>query len=274
MRRFLVTAGFGFAATAVFACGDGGTEQGEPRPRGGAGGQGGSGGSTVVALAGSGGGAGSGGSTVALAGSGGGGASGETSQGSDAGVDMAGAGGTTTEFTYPMGCPEPSPVGIPGQKFAIQSFNFDTSELVLKNISTTTQTITGERLGWQWCSFPSYWFIAAENVTVAPGATYKFILNLNTMGVWHLPPEGSELAVYIESGTFDEPEKMVSFVSWGNGLANAGREYVATMAGLWTLNSRVDIFPSDHGLIAIGSTKLGSGYQGVSARCLVSPPNP
>lgn len=257
MTRFWI-AGFGFGALALFACGGGVTEQDGPRLRGGSGGQGG--------------GAGTGGST-ARAGSGGGGMSGGPSEEPDAG--MADAGPVVSEFTYPSGCPVPNPVGIPGQKIAIQSFNFDTSEVVLKNISSTTQVIAGARLGWQWCSFPSYWNIAPQgDVTLAPGKTYKFILINNTQGMWQLPPEGAELAIYIESGTFDEPEKMVSFVSWGTGLATAGREYVATMANLWTLNSRIAVDDADKGFIATGSTKLGSGYQAASRRCLVAPPNP
>jgi hypothetical protein len=255
MRRFLVTAGFGLAMSAMLGCGgDAGTE--ETRLRGGAGGQGGSAGGSV-----------------AQAGSGGGGTSGGTSEDFDAGV--SGAGGAATEFTYPSGCTVPNPKGVAGQKFAIQSLNFETSEVVLKNISTTTQVIAGERLGWQWCSFPSYWNIAPEgDVSVPAGKTYKFVLINNTQGVWQLPREGAELAIYIESGTFDEPEKMAAFVSWGEGLGTAGREYVATLAGLWTANARVDIFQSDGGFVATGSTKLGSGYQGVPKRCLVAPPNP
>jgi len=252
---------FGFAVSLVLACG-GFTEQDGPRLGAGSSRQG---------SAGTGGSGGTGGG-MGLAGSGGGGGTGgEAPDPSDAGLD---AGPVLAEFTYPTGCTVPNPVGIPGQKVAIQSFNFDTSELVLKNISNTTQVITGERLGWQWCSFPSYWNIAPQgNVTLAPGKTYKFTLINNTQGVWRLPPEGAELAIYIESGTFDEPEKMVSFVSWGTGLATAGREYVATMAGLWTLNSRIEVDDADAGFIANGSTKVGEGYQAASRRCLVGPPN-
>ncbi|MEO8181915.1 MAG: hypothetical protein ABI895_24025 [Deltaproteobacteria bacterium] len=265
MRRLLVTASFGFVASAVLACGGGFTEQNAPPRSGGAGGQGG--------------GTGTGGGTAQAGSGGGGGMSGEPSEQADAGGPDAGGpgagGGATTEFTYPSNCPVPNPVGIPGQKFAIQSYNFDASELVLKNISPTTQVIIGERLGWQWCSFPSYWNIAPEgNVTVLPGKTYKFTLINNTQGQWYLPSEGAELAIYVASGTFDEPEKMVSFVSWGTGLQTAGREYVATMAGLWTLNSRIEVDPSDGGFIATGTIKLGSGYEGVPKRCLVAPPNP
>jgi len=260
MRRFLAAAGFGFAALSSFACTGGVTEQEGPRLHpGGSGGQGGSAG------------AGAGGG-LALGGAGSGGMSGGTSDGADAG--RADAGALEGEFAYPAGCPVPNPVGIPGQKIAIQSFNFETSELVLKNISATTQVIVGQRLGWQWCSFPSYWNIAPQgDVSLPPGKTYKFILVYNTQGTWLLPQEGGELAIYIESGTFDEPEKMVSFVSWGTGLAMTGREYVATLAGLWTLDSRIEVDSADAGFIATGSTKLGSGYQVASKRCLVAPPN-
>jgi hypothetical protein len=145
---------------------------------------------------------------------------------------------------------------------------------VLKNISSTTQVIAGDRLGWQWCSFPSYWNIAPQgDVTLPPGKTYKFELINNTQGVWPLEPTGAELGIYVESGTFDEPNKMVSFVSWGEGLPFAGRESVAVTAGLWTLGQRVSIGGNDSGFIVTGSVDDASGYEGVPARCLVGPPN-
>ena len=266
MRCFLLAAGFAFAASALLGCN--GEQDARTTPRVGVGGQGGgnagTGGSSSTA--------GTGGSTAGTGG-GGVGAAGSAQMPPMPDAGTGDAGPATGAFTYPAGCPVPNPVGIPDQKIAIQSFNFDTSEVVLKNISTTTQTIAGDRLGWQWCSFPSYWYIAPANVVLPPGKTYKFPLILNTMGVWPLYPEGAELAIYVQSGTFDEPDKMVSFVSWGQGLPNTGREYVATMANLWTFQERVDIGSGDSGFIATGNVKLGSGYESVPARCLVAPPN-
>jgi hypothetical protein len=259
MRCFLLAAGVGFAALALPGCG--GDQDARTMRRGGYGGQGGSS-------------AGTGGSGTGGSGTGGGGRAGGAQMPPPPDAGAGDAGPATGEFTYPVGCPIPNPVGILGQKFAIQSFNFDTSEVVLKNISTTVQTIVGDRMGWQWCSVPSYWYIAPGNIVVPPGKTYKFILNLNTMGTWPLPPEGSELAIYVQSGTFDEPDKLVSFVSWGEGLQDRGREYVGVLATLWTQNSRIEIGSGDSGFIATGNVKLGSGYQGVAKRCLVAPPNP
>jgi hypothetical protein len=260
MRRLLVAASFGFAASALGGCGPDVSEKPSPRPQGGSGGSGGSS-------------AGTGGS-LGTAGGGGSAAGGSGGTLADADAGMGDAAPAAGEFSYPAGCPVPNPVGITAQKFAIQSVNFDTSEVVLKNISTIPQVITGQRLGWQWCSFPSYWNIAPEgDVTVAPGKTYKFLLNFNTEGIWQLAPEGAELAIYVASGTFDEPDKLVSFVSWADGLPNTGREGVATLAGLWTLDSRIDISSAAKGFIATGTVKLGSGYQSVPARCLVAPPN-
>ena len=258
MRSFLLAVGFTVAASALFAC----TGEQDARTNGGSGGGGGSGGMGGGSTAMGGSSAGTGGGTVIV------------KPEPDAGAMTADSGSTPGEFTYPAGCPTPNPIGQPGQKVAIQSFNFDTSEVVLKNISSTSQTIVGQRLGWQWCSFPSYWNIAPQgDVVLPPGKTYKFVLINNTEGLWHLPPEGAELAIYVQSGTFDEPDKMVSFVSWGEGLASAGREYVATMADLWTFDDRVEIDGSDSGFVATGSTKLASGYQSVPARCLVAPEN-
>jgi hypothetical protein len=221
--------------------------------------------------AGGGGGGGMGGSSMM------GGASGSSAMAGSSSLDPdAGAGGSSGSggFQYPAGCPVPSPVGIPSQTVALQSFNFTTSEVVLKNISSTTQTIVGDRLGWQWCSFPSYWNIAPQgNVTLPAGKTYKFQLINNTQGVWPLEKEGAELGIYIESGTFDEETKIASFVSWGTGLPFAGRESVAVRAGLWTLGERVALAGGDTGFIVTGPTNDASSYEGVPARCLVAPPN-
>ncbi|HEU4580174.1 MAG TPA: hypothetical protein VFS67_18075 [Polyangiaceae bacterium] len=258
MRSFLLAVGFTVAASALLACS--GEQDARTTGRGGSGGGGGSGGMAGSGMGGSS--AGTGGGTVVVM------------PEPDAGAMTADAGTTPGEFTYPAGCPTPNPVGQPGQKVAIQSYNFDTSEVVLKNISSTPQTIVGQRLGWQWCSFPAYWNIAPQgDVVLPPGKTYKFILIYNTMGLWLVPPEGGELAIYVQSGTFDEPDKLVSFVSWGEGLATAGREYVATMAELWTFDDRVVIHDGDSGFIATGDTKVASGYQSVPARCLVAPEN-
>jgi hypothetical protein len=251
--KSLLIIGVAGAASLALACGEI-TEQ-DPS---------GIGGTSAAGSGGGGGGGGmGGGSSTAMAGS--------SSMAPDAGAGgSAGSGG----FQYPSGCPIPSPVGIPNQKIALQSFNFTTSEAVLKNISNTTQTIAGLREGWQWCSFPAYWNIAPQgNVTLAPGATYKFELVYNTQGVWPLPKEGGELGIYIESGTFDEPNKIVSFVSWGDGLGFTGRESVAVEAGLWTLGQRVEFASGDTGFVVTGETNDASGYEGVPARCLVAPPN-
>jgi hypothetical protein len=81
------------------------------------------------------------------------------------------------------------------------------------------------------------------------------------------------LGIYIESGTFDEPNKMVSFVSWGEGLGFTGRESVAVTAGLWTLGQRVVLGGGDSGFIVTGSVEDVSGYEGAPTRCLVAPAN-
>lgn len=261
MRAFLLVVGFGVAATALLDCS--GEQDARTGGRSGSGGGGGSGGT--------------GGGSTAMGGSSGGGTGGSTlvvMPEPDAGAMMADAGSAPGEFSYPAGCPTPNPVGQPGQKIAIQSFNFDTSEVVLRNITSTNQTIVGQRLGWQWCSFPAYWNIAPQgDVVLGPGKTYKFVLIYNTEGLWALPPEGSELAIYVQSGTFDEPDKLVSYVSWGDGLGGTGREYVATNANLWTYGDLVKIDNGDSGFIATGDTKVASGYTSVPARCLVAPPN-
>jgi hypothetical protein len=223
-------------------------------------------------MAGAGGGlAGAGGSTAGSGGSG--------SISADAGPD----GGGTSEppaFSYPEGCPVPAPTAAPEalipQKVAIQSFNFRTFEIVLRNISTSPVVLVGnpDRTGWQWCSFPAYWYIADTNVTLQPGQTYKFFPVYNQDGVREFYQDRGEIGIYSVSGSFDESELMLAFLSWGDGLMGAGRENIATLAKLWTFGENIELTESAAGFIAMGPADRASSYVEVPARCLVAPPNP
>src|SRR4051794_21786995 len=121
MRCLLLAVGFGFAASALGACGNGEQDARTIR-RSNTGGSNTGGNSAGGNSTGTGGNsAGAGGGPVTA----GGGMAGSASMPpmSDAGMGAAGSGsgGVSGEFTYPTGCPVPNPVGIPNQKFAIQS---------------------------------------------------------------------------------------------------------------------------------------------------------
>jgi len=196
----------------------------------------------------------------------------------DAGPD---GGGTSPApaFSYPAGCPVPAPTAAPEalipQKVAIQSINFITRQIVIKNISTSPVIITGnpERSGWQWCNFPAYWYITETDVTLLPGQTYKFFPDYNQDGVREFYPDQGEIGIYSTSGSFDEADLMLAFVSWGARLTG-GRENVATLAKIWTFDEHVALTETAAGFVATGPADRASSYVEVPARCLVAPPNP
>jgi hypothetical protein len=179
-------------------------------------------------------------------------------------------------------------VPVPGQQVAIESIRFTSevdpdgvpSQVVIRNVSTSSITITGGRQGWQWCNVPAYWTLTeGPDVTLAPGRTFAFVPNYNLGGPRPLfrgddPQDTNELGIYPVSGTFDEADKILAFVSWGEGSLGDSRESIGVMAGLWTHEETVAIGPNDAGFVVTGPTNRGSGYTGVPARCLVAPPNP
>jgi hypothetical protein len=265
MRSLLAVASLGLAASLLMGCG-GVSEQGGPSLGGSGLSSAGTGGSGT-------GGSGTGGS--GMAGSSGGAGMGASGAANLPDASMSSNGGTGGGgFTYPEGCPVPSPIAAkPEQKVVIQSFNFNTSEIVLKNVSNTTVVMknTPPRTGWTWCSFPAYWDIADVDITLAPGQTFKFLPYYNTVGVRAFLREEGELAIYTVSGSFDESTLIENFVSWGTGL-RGGREYVATNADVWTYDEHIDVGNSA-GFVATGNVKRASGFTPVPARCLVAPEN-
>jgi hypothetical protein len=199
----------------------------------------------------------------------------------DAGMDASGGSSASGGSATPAGCPEPTPTPASGteQKVVIQSVHFGRSEVVLRNISDTDQTLRGGLQGWQWCNAPEYSAIilAEEDVVLGPGETYEFVLFRQGVGVRELYPgddsfDANELGIYTTTGAFMTAALMVAFVSWGEGSSGNSRENVATMADLWDFSQRVTIEPGHAGFIATGPADRGDGYTSVPDRCL--PANP
>lgn len=200
----------------------------------------------------------------------------------DAGPETGSGNGGSGPFMYPDGCPAPNAIAAPDaieeQTTVIQSINFDTSEIVIRNISSRPVEIEGGQMGWQWCNIPGYDLLVLEDVTLQPDETLAFYLVQNGMVVRPLfsgddVGDPNEMAIYTTTGSFMSAELMTSFVSWGAGH-NGGRESVASMAGVWAFGERVEIAPGHAGFIITGRADLGSGYTSVPERCLVHPPNP
>lgn len=174
----------------------------------------------------------------------------------------------------PLGCPAANLVAAPGQRVAIRSLNFQTSEIVLQNVSNTPITIGSlldpDSIAWQWCQFPAYWHVlpAGPDVTLLPGETLAFV-PARTKGVaWPLPSKGEEMAIYDGPGTYTDPDRIVAYVAWGAGPFQDGRESVAARAGFWTSGDRVRITRGAAGLLAIGSVDRRSGFAAVARNCL------
>jgi hypothetical protein len=169
----------------------------------------------------------------------------------------------------PQGCPEPNPIPVTGQTVVIQSINVNTSEMILRNATSTPQSIVLGRANWQWCAFPRYWSLSDEETTVelAPGETYSFIPVNNQSEVPELYPEEGEMAIYSTAQDFNDFETLESFVAWGD--VQAYRESYAVQKGVWTFDERIEIASGDAGFIVTGQTDLASGYTSAPARCLV-----
>ena len=193
--------------------------------------------------------------------------------GLDAGPDGAATPSQGGSSQLPPGCPSPAPIAVEGQVIAIQSINFVTSEIVLRNPTQTDQTIQVGRQGWQWCAYPRYWSLADEvkDVVLGPGETYSFVAVYNTSGPLVLYPEEGEMAMYPKTGVFEEYETMQAFVAWGE--VQAFRESYAVQKELWTFGDRIQIRAGHAGFIATGRTDRAEGYTSVRADCLVAPPN-
>jgi hypothetical protein len=247
----------------VLACSD--TSDGDDGPRAGTGG-GRSGAGGVVSIGGRG---GTGGGSPEDAGlssiDAGGGAAG----------GGAGGGGAGTG-SVPAGCPEPTPTPArPAQAVVIQSVHFGRSEVVLRNVTNTPQTILGGRQGWQWCNIPGYFNIVLTDadVVLGPGETYKFQLQERSGTNRPLydgqdEADTNELGIYITTGAFNSSELIEAFVSWGAGSLRETRESVANAADIWVYGDRIEIAPGHAGFVATGDARRGSGFTSVPDRCL------
>jgi hypothetical protein len=240
---------------AAFACGDSSVPP-EPIATAGSGGMGGAAGASAGGHGGS---AGPDGGSAGSAGS----SSAGGAAGSSGGTGSGGSGGR------PAGCPVPAPIPVAGQTIVIQSVNISTSEIILRNATSTPQTITLGRQGWQWCAYPRYWSMTDEITTfeLAPGDTYSFIAINNQSGPITLYSDEGELAIYSLPGVFEEYEYMQSFVAWGEVMAF--RESYAVQKGIWVFGERIQIASGHAGFIATGATDRASGYTSAPARCLI-----
>lgn len=193
------------------------------------------------------------------------------SLGGEGGAAGSSSGGSGSDPPLPADCPVPDPIPAPGQSIAIQSLNFETSEVVLKNVSNETQVIVGGRQGWQWCQFPAYWTVfEAQDVELSPGETFAFVL-IYRIAPREVFPEGGELGIYTTTGSFTTTSLMRSFVSWGEVLPQ--RESTAVQAGLWTYEDRIQVEPGDAGFVLVGRADRAASYQSVRSACLAAPPN-
>jgi hypothetical protein len=193
--------------------------------------------------------------------------------GAEAGAaGLGGSSGGSTQPVLPPDCPTINPIPAVGQSIVLQSINFITSEIVLRNVSDASVTILGDRTGWQWCNFPAYWAInEAADVVLAPGETFSFIAVYNTTGPRELDPEGGELGIYTTTGSFTTADLMRAFVSWGDVIPQ--RESTASAAGLWAFGDRIEVEETSAGFVIVGQADRADGYQAVRAACLAAPPN-
>ncbi len=174
------------------------------------------------------------------------------------------------------GCPEIHVDPFPGQVWAIAAINTVHAEAIFMNVSGREQTLTTDH---QWCSFPRYERLInfdptdqtnRQETVFAPGEILRIPL---TEGDLVTPiifdPAGGELAVYPAPGTYREADRIMAFVSWGEGNPTVGRESVAAEAGIWPLGDRVEFGRRGYtALVAIGASDRASGFMAVPEPCL------
>lgn len=107
-----------------------------------------------------------------------------------------------------------------GLQFAITEVNFTTGMVKISNVGTETATLSGYSL----CQRPSYFTL--PDTQLAPGESVEF----EDAALGGFDPTSGELGLY-SSGSFSNPDDIVSYVEWGR--SGHGRSSVAVEAGIW-----------------------------------------
>lgn len=173
-----------------------------------------------------------------------------------------GAGGGQGGSTGSSLCPEIAPRPVPGQTVAIVALNIVDAQLRIRNVSSSPIEIdaTGAN-DWQWCAFPTYAGIVAQDTVLGPGED----LDIDISASFARELSGGEIAIY-DSVSFSSSESMQAYVAW-NVRLEQGREDVASEAGLWTYLDRVEVRQGHSGFFATGPTDEASGYTSVPRFC-------
>jgi hypothetical protein len=118
--------------------------------------------------------------------------------------------------------------------------------------------------GWQLCQRPAYFGLPA--ITLLAGETVRFALgdssalegNVVEMGrqIGQLRPGSGEVGLY-RSGSFGDPEAIVSYVEWGE--PDHGRSGTAVDAGVWVAGDFVPTTDSTTGITKTAAEPVGSG---------------
>ena len=173
---------------------------------------------------------------------------GPTSSATATGPGSGTTGGCDTE------CPSQAPTPPVTEVVFISKVDIGSGTVTLYNMDSGPHDTTD----WQFCAGPGRYM--ALGMTSLPMGETTIDVSAISLGA------NDSIAVYSTGLDFKESDHMRAFVQWGS--AGHGRESVANGAGLWTTGDFVDMCGTDGGLVAVGDTTLGSGYQGVADSCL------
>ena len=117
--------------------------------------------------------------------------------------------------------------------------------ITIQNLTSTTLDISDYRL----CSLFSYTSGGiGENTTVVVGNASAIPAGQTVTVIWPLNDVAADLAIYVPTGSFGDPNNMVDFMQYGS--AGNGRESEADQAGLWTAGEFV---PTQEVMVWVGT---------------------
>lgn len=160
----------------------------------------------------------------------------------------------------------------------IQSINFATSRVVLKNVTAGDKTISN----WVLCFGPPTYLNIPDATVVPDGGTLTLVVGSGPCGGMQpgevcvsggfTIPNTGELGLYIDTD-YAMPASIRTYVRWGalDGTTSSVRQMVADQADLWpgtsAANDFVPICGTHDGFVATGDVTSALGYASADVTC-------
>jgi hypothetical protein len=183
--------------------------------------------------------------------------------GADGGFGAVDASGAVVFDAQPCAtdCPAPAPVPVTEQQVIIESVDFVTDTLVLRNVSGGQI----DTASWQLCQGPGS-YQSFDSMMWEDGESLSTI-------VFDGIDESSELGVY-SSPSFTDSAAIEAYARWGTDDATTPsvRESVAIGATppRWTDGDFVAVCSGDQGIVATGRSDISDGFRSIGTACFAT----